>query len=168
MTQEQGIVARRARPSDASRIAAFINRVVGRQSVDDIAIIERFGDEGFLIAERGDNLVGILGWRAENLVVRVTHLLIWPSSEHIAAGPALFAEMENAAASLQCEASLLLPPGSGLSPRQIEFFGELGYQPQTVVGLPKAWREAAREAKLDDDDPVLVKQLRDRRVLRPL
>jgi hypothetical protein len=34
--------------------------------------------------------------------------------------------------------------------------------------LPKAWREAAREAKLDDDDPVLVKQLRERRVLRPL
>jgi hypothetical protein len=76
--------------------------------------------------------------------------------------------MEQAALTLQCEASLLLPPRSKLSPRQIEFFGELGYQPQTVAILPKAWREAAREAKLGDEDPVLVKQLRDRRVLRPL
>jgi N-acetylglutamate synthase-like GNAT family acetyltransferase len=168
MAQEQGIVVRRARPSDASEIAAFINHVVGRPSVDDLTIIESFGDEGFLLAERNDNLVGILGWRAENLVVRVTHLLIWPASEHRAAAPALFSTMEDAAASLQCEASLLLPPGSSLSPRQIEFFGELGYKPQSVAGLPKAWREAAREAKLDDEDPVLVKQLRDRRVLRPL
>ncbi|MFL7792545.1 MAG: hypothetical protein AB8I69_10425 [Anaerolineae bacterium] len=168
MAQEQGIAVRRAKPSDASKIAAFINRVVGRQSVDDFTIIESFGDEGFLLAERDNNLVGILGWRAENLVVRVTHLLIWPASEHVTTIPALFSEMENAAASLQCEASLLLPPGSALSPRQIEFFGELGYKPQTVAGLPKAWREAAREAKLDDDDPVLVKQLRERRVLRPL
>ena len=168
MAQEQGIIVRRAKPSDASRIAAFINRVVGKQSVDDLTIIESFGDEGFLLAERGDSLVGILGWRAENLVVRVTHLLIWPAAEHITAAPALFSEMENNAASLQCEASLLLSPGSALSPRQIEFFGELGYKPQAVASLPKAWREAAREAKLDDEDPVLVKQLRDRRVLRPL
>lgn len=168
MAQEQGITVRRARPSDASAIAVFINRIVGRPSVDDITIIESFGDEGFLLAERDGNLVGILGWRAENLVVRVINLLIWPAAEYTAAAPPLFSEMEQAATTLQCEASLLLPPRSKLSPRQIEFFGELGYQPQTVASLPKAWREAAREAKLGDDDPVLVKQLRDRRVLRPL
>jgi N-acetylglutamate synthase-like GNAT family acetyltransferase len=168
MAQEQGIVARRARPSDASTIAAFINRVLGKASVDDITIIESFGDEGFLLAERNGNLVGILGWRAENLVVRVTHLLIWPASEGPAAMPVLFDQMEEAAATLQCEAALLLPPNKTLLPRQIEFFARFDYQPQTVVGLPKAWREAAREAQLDDDDPVLVKQLRDRRVLRPL
>ncbi|MBN1810923.1 MAG: hypothetical protein JXA14_03720 [Anaerolineae bacterium] len=168
MTQEQRVVVRRAKPSDASKIAAFINRVLGKASVDDITIIESFGDEGFLLAERDGNLVGILGWQAENLVVRVINLLIWPASEYTAVAPTLFSEMEQAAATLQCESALLLPPRAALSPRQIEFFGGLGYQPQTVASLPKAWREAAREAKLDDDDPVLVKQLRERRVLRPL
>jgi N-acetylglutamate synthase-like GNAT family acetyltransferase len=168
MAQERGIVVRRAKPSDASEIASFINRVLGKASVDDLTIIESFGDEGFLLAERGGNLVGILGWRAENLVVRVINLLIWPAAEHIAVTPALFSEMERAAATLECEAALLLPPRSPLSPRQIEFFGALGYRPQTVAGLPKAWREAAREAGLDDDDPVLVKQLREHRVLRPI
>jgi N-acetylglutamate synthase-like GNAT family acetyltransferase len=168
MVREQGVTIRRARPSDASEIAAFINRVIGKASVDDITIIESFGDEGFLLAERDGNLVGVLGWRAENLVVRVINLLIWPAAEYATAAPPLFSEMEQAAATLQCEASLLLPPRSALSPRQIEFFGGLGYQPQTVASLPKAWREAAREANLGDDDPVLVKQLRDRRVLRPL
>jgi len=168
MAQEQGIVVHRAKPSDAGRIAVFINRVLGKASVDDLTIIESFGDEGFQLAERDGNLVGILGWRAENLVVRVINLLIWPAAEYPTVAPALFSEMEQAAATLQCEASLLLPPHSKLSPRQIEFFGELGYKPQTVASLPKAWREAAREAKLDDQDPVLVKQLRERRVLRPL
>jgi N-acetylglutamate synthase-like GNAT family acetyltransferase len=168
MAQGRAVTIRRAKPSDASAIAGFINRVLGNTSVDDITIIESFGDEGFFLAERDGNLVGILGWQAENLVVRVINLLIWPASEYLAVAPSLFSEMEQAAASLQCEAALLLPPRAALSPRQIEFFSGLGYQPQTVASLPKAWREAAREAKLDDEDPVLVKQLRDRRVLRPL
>jgi N-acetylglutamate synthase-like GNAT family acetyltransferase len=168
MAQERGIVIRRAKPSDASEIAAFINRILGKVSVDDITIIQSFGDEGYLLAERNGNLVGILGWRAENLVVRVTHFLIWPASECVAVGPSLFSEMEKAAATLQCEAALLLPPRSSLPSRQVEFFGALGYKPQAVASLPKAWREAAREAGLDDDDPVLVKQLREHRVLRPI
>jgi N-acetylglutamate synthase-like GNAT family acetyltransferase len=168
MAQEQGVVVRRAKPSDASTIASFINHVLGKPSVDDLTIIQTFGDEGFFVAERAGNLVGLLGWRAENLVVRVTHLLIWPASEYIAAGPKLFAEMEDAAATLECEAALLLPPRKQLSPRQIEFFGGLGYKPQSVAGLPKAWREAALEGGLGEEDPVLVKQLRERRVLRPM
>jgi N-acetylglutamate synthase-like GNAT family acetyltransferase len=168
MAQERGIAIRRAKPSDAGKIAAFINRVLGKASVDDITIIESFGDEGFLLAERDGNLVGILGWQAENLVVRVINLLIGPAAEYPAVAPALFSEMEQAAATLECEAALLLPPRKSLSPRQIEFFSGLGYQPQTVASLPKAWREAAREAKLDDEDPVLVKQLREHRVLRPI
>ena len=168
MAQQQGITVRRARPSDAGRIAAFINRLLGKASIDDFTIIKSFGEEGFLVAERSGDLVGILGWRAENLVVQVTHLLIWPASEYVAVGPALFSEMEQEAATLQCEAALLVPPRSSLSPRQIEFFGGLGYMPQVVASLPKAWREAAREAKLDDDEPVLMKQLRQDRVLRPI
>ena len=102
MAQEQEVTVRRARPSDAGAIAAFINRVLGKASVDDITIIESFGEEGFLLAERDGNLVGILGWQAENLVVRVINLLIWPAAEYVAAAPPLFSEMERAAATLQC------------------------------------------------------------------
>jgi hypothetical protein len=53
MAQEQGVIVRRARPSDASKIAAFINRVMGKQSVDDLVIIESFGDEGFFARRAG-------------------------------------------------------------------------------------------------------------------
>jgi N-acetylglutamate synthase-like GNAT family acetyltransferase len=168
MAQQQQIAVRRAKAGDVGNIAAFVNRArQGQLSVGEQAVIERFGNAGFLLAERGGNLVGMLGWRAENLVVRVTDFLVWPASERIVAGRVLFTEMERAAAVLQCEAALLLSPRPA-SPELIEFCGMLGYEPEVVAGLPKAWRDAAREAQIGDDDEVLLKQLREDRVLRPL
>lgn len=168
MAQQQEISVRRAGAGDSGEIAAFVNRMLGgRSSIDRQTVIERFGNVGLLLAERGGNLIGILGWRAENLVVRVSDLLIGPVSERVVAAQALFAEMEQAAHALQCEAALLLPPRQP-TPQQAEFFSSLGYEARGVADLPKAWREAAREAGLTDDDSVLMKQLRADRVLRPI
>lgn len=168
MVQQQPIVVRRAKPSDATHIAAFVYQAwQGRSTLDSQAIIEHLGRAGFLLAERGGTLVGMLGWRVENLVVSVTDFLIWPASERADASRALFAEMEKAAAALQCEAALLFPPRpipSGL----IEFCKTLGYEPRQVSTLAKAWRETALEARLRDEDVVLMKQLRADRVLRPI
>ena len=162
------IVVRRAKPGDAERIAAFVNQAwQGRSEYDRQAVIERFGGAGFLLAERDGELVGMLGWRTENLVVRVTDFLVWPSSERAAAGQALFFEMERAAGALQCEVAMLFPPRP-VSPKLIEFGKTLGYEPKTVASLVKAWREAALEAQMGDDDVVLMKQLRESRILRPM
>lgn len=164
----QEIIVRRARPSDASEIAAFVNQAWrGKSELDRQTIVERFGGVGFLLAERGGDLVGMLGWRAENLVVRVTDFLVWPASERTAAGQALFSEMERAADTLQCEVALLFPPRP-VPPQLIEFCQALGYEPQVVAGLAKAWREAARDARVEDDDLVLMKRLRTDRILRPM
>lgn len=168
MAQGQEITVRRAKPSDVSRIAAFVNRALqGPSQVDEQKVIERFGGVGFLVAERSGDLVGMMGWLVENLVVRVTDFLIWPASEREAAGRALIAEMERAAAELQCETALLFLPRP--NPLQlVQFCRTLGYEPQVVGSMPKAWREAAREARVEDDDTVLIKQLRSDRVFRPL
>ena len=168
MAQQQGITVRRARPRDAGAIVDFVNRILaGRSSIDRQAVIERFGQVGLLIAQRDGQLIGILGWRAENLVVRISDLLIWPASERVEAAHALFAEMEEAASGLQCEAALLLPPRKP-APEQVQFFTEMGYESHSVEGMPKAWREASLEAGFTDNDTVLLKQLRTDRVLRPL
>jgi hypothetical protein len=119
------------------------------------------------LAERNGNLVGTLGWQAENLVVRVTDFLIWPASERVAAGQALLSEMEQEAAGLQCEVALLILP----RPTPLELVGfckALGYEPRVVASLPRAWQEAAREARIGDDETVLMKQLRTDRVVRPI
>ncbi len=168
MVQRREITVRRAKVGDAGRIAAFVNRAwQGRMQVDELMVIERFGSVGFLLAERDGNLVGMLGWQAENLVVRVTDFLVGSVSERVVVGQALFAEMERAAAELQCEAALLFLPRPA-PPALVECCRALGYEPQAVIDLLKAWREAAREGRLEYSDTVLVKQLRDTRVLRPL
>ena len=164
----QEITVQRVRVSDAGRMAAFVNRALASQtSVDKQVVIERLGSVGFLLADRGGDLVGMLGWQAENLVVRVTDLLVWPDSERVAASRALLSEMEQAADELQCEVVLLFLPQPS-SPALVEFFRTLGYEPKVLADLPKVWREAAREGRTGDDETVLMRQLRAGRVVRPL
>ncbi len=167
MTQE--ISVRRAKPGDAGRIAAFVNRGRrGRAAIDELAVIERFGTVGLMIAEREGDLVGLLGWRAENLVVRVTDFLVAPVPDSIAVGRALLSEMEQAAIELQCEAVLLFLPRPH-PPKLVDFCVALGYETQVVADLAKAWQEAAREANVvSADEKVLVKRLRTGQVVRPL
>jgi len=168
MEQQQEITVRRAKPSDADRIASFVNNAwQGQQKVDEMAVAERFGSVGFLIAERDGALVGMLGWQAENLVVGVTDFLIGSVSERLDVSQALLAEMERAAGELQCEVSLLFFPRPAL-PALVEFCETLGYEPQLVADLPKAWKEAAREGQLEDGDMIWLKKLREKRVLRPM
>jgi N-acetylglutamate synthase-like GNAT family acetyltransferase len=168
MAQEHGITVRRARVSDAGTMVAFVNRALPQAAaIDEQAVIERLGSVGFLLADRDGNLVGILGWQAENLVVRVTDLLVWPASERIPVSRALLSEMEQAATELQCEVALLFlprPSPSGL----IEFCKKLGYEPKAVADLPEVWQDAAHEAGMGDDETVLIRQLRTRRVVHPL
>ena len=168
MAQPQEITVRRARPSDAGKIAAFVNNAwQGQQEIDDMAVIERFGNVGFLLAERDNEIIGMLGWQVENLVVGLTDFLVKPASERIAVGQVLVAEMERVANELQCEASLLFLPRP-TPPALVEFWEPLGYKTQAVASLPAAWRAAAREGGLTDNDTVMVKKLRERLVFRPM
>ena len=168
MAQQGGITVRRAKPSDAGKIAAFVNAAWGGQrKVDETAVIERFGSVGFVLALQGDALVGMLGWRAENLIVRLTDFLLGHTADRLAAGRALLDHMDQAARELECEAALLFLPRQTPS-ALLEFYQTLGYGPQLVSELPKAWQEAAREGGLRDDETVMVKKLREKRVLRPI
>ncbi|MEE8390207.1 MAG: GNAT family N-acetyltransferase [Anaerolineae bacterium] len=169
MAQQQEITVRRAKPSDAGKIAAFVNSALpGSQKVDDMAVIERFGSVGFLLAERDNVLIGMLGWQVENLVVGLTDFLISSTVERTAIAQVLLAEMERSAEELQCEASLLFLPRP-TPPALVEFCETLGYESQVVTSLEAAaWKVVAREGGLQDDEPVMVKKLRERRVLRPM
>jgi N-acetylglutamate synthase-like GNAT family acetyltransferase len=168
MAQAQEIIVRRAKVSDAGRIAAFVNRGRrGQAAVDEQMVIERFGSVGFLLAEQDGDLVGMLGWQAENLVVRVTDFLVGPLSGRLAISQALLSAMEQAAREIECEVALLVLPHP-TPPALVEFYRTLEYEPQIVASLSKAWREAAREVGFEDDEAVMMKKLRAKRVLRPL
>ncbi len=167
MEQVSEIQVRRARPSDAERIAFFVNnarpfeRLVAPGEVRD-----RFGVVGFLLAERDEDIVGLLGWQAENLVARITDFLIWPAVERLVAGRAMISVMESAARELQCEASILFLPRD-CSAELLAFWETFGYKYQEVAALPKAWREAAREVR-SVEEQIVMKQLREDLISRPL
>ena len=168
MAQEPDITVRRVRASDAQGVAAFVNSATtGRAAIDRLAVVERLGSVGFLVAEQRGDIVGMIGWQAENLVARVTDLLIGPVSERVAVGRALFERVEQAAGELQCEAVLLFVPCPA-SPEVAGFCQALGYEPRLVADLPRVWQEAARETETGQDGTVWMKQLRARRVVRPL
>ena len=165
----QEITVRRAKPRDAEAIAAFVNQAWrGQRQIDRMAVIERFGNVGFMLAEQDSELVGLLGWQAKNLVVGMTDMLVGSAAEREAISQALLAEMERVAEELQCEAALLFlprPAPLGL----VEFFQSIGYEPQLVSEIPRAWQEAARqEGRFEEHETVMVKKLRERRVLRPM
>ncbi len=167
MNQVPEIIVRRARPSDIDRITAFVNQAQSRgPTITRQDVLGRLGTVGFLVALAGEQLVGLIGWQAENLVARVTDFLIFPARFRITAGRALLAAMEEGADELQCEAAILFMPAN--TPQDVLAFWEaFGYGFRQVVSLPRAWREAAQET-YPSGEWVVVKQLRQDRVMRPI
>ena len=168
MPDEQGVVVRRAGVPDAGAIANFVSAASqGRPRIDEVEVIERFSNVGFLLAEQGGTLAGIMCWQAENLVVGVTDLLIWPAGVREQVGAALFSGMERAAAELECEAALLFLPQPA-PPVLVDFCKGFGYDVESVLELPRPWREAAYQAEVGDNEALLLKRLREAPVSRPL
>lgn len=166
MTESPLIRVRRARPADAESIAAFVNRGHPQKPVTRAEVLQRFGTVGFLLAEADGELVGLLGWQVENLVVQVTDFLILPARLSLPVGQALLTAMEESTQELMCEAVILIVPTS-TPPEVLQFWETFGYQPRDIASLPRAWREAAREAH-PLQDRVILKQLRADRILRPI
>ncbi|MGC9521181.1 MAG: hypothetical protein ACP5HG_04790 [Anaerolineae bacterium] len=162
------IEVRRARLSDAEAIAAFVNAAQPASSSEitreDVA--GRFGQVGFMVAERDGQLRGVMGWQIENLVVRITDFLIAAGADPLAMGRVLITKMEAEAKELQAEAVLLFMPQSP-SVRLVAFWEDFGYEFRPLKKLPKAWREAVVEGD-GSTQSVMVKRLRQDVVWRPV
>ncbi len=160
----------RARPSDAGAIADFVTRATrGRVSVSRQSVLQRFGAKGMMLAwDDNKQVVGLAGWRAENLIARIDDFLVFPPQLHATAGRLLVKQVEDAAQELQCEVSMFFVPArasSGL----IAFYKLCGYQrpPDDLEGLPRTWKATAQEAETQGRY-VMLKQLRQDLVLRPM
>ncbi|MDY0019782.1 MAG: hypothetical protein RBT47_07260 [Anaerolineae bacterium] len=161
------IKIRKARLSDTKVIAGLVDQARPTQPhLDPALVAERFSEVGFLLAEGGGKVVGMLGWQVENLVIRVTDFLLTPDVDRQTAGGALIAAMEEEGATLQAEASVLfLPPHP--DPALSAYWEGFGYTQRTVTDLPKSWREVAYEWD-DSTDQVMIKQLREDMTRRPI
>ncbi len=158
---------RRARPSDIGGIVAFLNRVRKEgPRVDGAEVMQSFADKGFMIAELGGTLVAVVAWHVENLVACIEELYISPAGLRSTIGPLVIQSIETAANQLMAEAALMFL-AVGTPKATAELFHGQGYKATDVAELPRAWREAAM-GLLKPEMKLLVKQLRESRVTRPI
>lgn len=155
----------RGRPRDAEAIAGLINRMKKDSRVTAEDVMGLFGDKAFLLVHAGNALVGCAGWQVENLVARISEIILDPVVAVSQALPVLVEEMERASKDLQCEAALIIT-APDLSSDDV--WHGLGYERRSPQSLGVAiWQEAARET-LQPGLTLYFKQLRKDRVLRPI
>jgi N-acetylglutamate synthase-like GNAT family acetyltransferase len=129
--------------------------------------MERFGAKGlWLVCDTNNEIVGLAGWRAENLIARIDDFLVFPFELYTSAGRILLESIENAARELQCEVSMLFVPLRA-SQRMVDFYESCGYKRAAVEGLPRVWQESAQEAA-ESNRYLMLKQLREDLVTRPM
>jgi len=160
------VQVRKANLKDAETIANFVNRAHPEAKVTRLSVAERFSQVGFMLAEHEGEVVGLLGFQVENLVIRVTDFLIAPAVDRVVAGKALVPAMEEAGADLQVEAAILfLPPDP--SQDLVEYWKSFGYERRAIADMHRAWREAAAEWDAAKEE-VMVKQLREDVTRKPM
>jgi dephospho-CoA kinase len=167
MDESNTFLVERAKPSDAQVIADFVASATrGRVMARPDAVVTRFGAKGlWLVRDEDHHIVGLVGWRAENLVARIDDFLIYPPKLYPTAGKALVEHVEQAARELRCEVSMFLVP-LGASPTAVRFFESCGYERPELEGLPRVWRETVEEATTEGRY-TLLRKLREDLVMRP-
>jgi N-acetylglutamate synthase-like GNAT family acetyltransferase len=162
---ESDVKVRRAKPSDAAVIKAFVGDATrGRVDTDRTQILEKLGSKGILLAHT-ERLIGLAGFRVENLVGRVEDLLIYPVGLRPVAGKVLLEAIENEANGLKCEIVLIFIHMQA-SQDLVDFCESCGYTAPDTRNWPPPWTGAVKEFG-GSDRFVLFKQLRER-VLKPI
>lgn len=160
------IEIRRARREDLTLI---VNLVCSASQdclqIDESDALEWLFGKGLLVAVNGDDLLGVIGWQAENLLAVTDLWALSAQAGAAAAGRALLNWVESEAQALMCEAHLV-PVAGGISAAE-EILAAQGYERQPYAALHRIWREVLGEFMSDPQD-VWVKRLRDRMVMAPL
>jgi N-acetylglutamate synthase-like GNAT family acetyltransferase len=159
------VKVRRVRPDDAGAIGNFLAQATrGRIVVPYEQVVERLGGKAFFLATT-DHIVGLAGWRAENLVGRIEDVIIHPATLRPAVGRALFDTIEKEARKLECEVLLLFVP-TAASASAVTFYQSFGFSRRLLEEVPIPWRQAANEFAVSDHF-IMAKQLREL-VMKPI
>ncbi len=160
------IRVQRAGPRQAEGIAKFINAVQGT-SLTRADMLVRFGQRAYMLAYAGDQIVGLAGWQVENLVTRVTEIILADSLSPERVVTALIEAVEKASMDLQSEMALLfVAQGASEALRRILQRSSYEQHAPADFRVPD-WREAAEES-MPPGTVLFAKRLRADRVLKPI
>lgn len=165
MTNETTI--RRAGPRDVNQMVEFFNEVQpDGDPVDRIQVLGSFGEQGYMLAEVDSGLQAIVGWNTEDFIARIRQVLIHPADSQPTVGQQILEEVCQAAHELMCEVALLFPPLELPDPTRV-IFESCGFEETALDALIPAWRRAA-QASMPPCSFVMVRRLREKRVMRPV
>jgi len=163
----QKLQVRRARRDDVTAMAALVTQATNRKiAPDETQMMENLFSKGYFVAAAGEQLLGLVGLRTENLIAGLDHFLVRSSDLWPTVGKTLLEAAEKEAHQLSCEVALLFArPEAG--PVSVAFFERNGYQRKAAKDLIKMWREAA-EDYYSEGSVLMVKQLLERRIMAPI
>jgi len=160
------VTVRRAKRRDIQTLAAIMKGTMHwRQPPTENEVLEMLFDKGYWLAmsRKGG---GLTGWRAENLVMCIDDFYVYPPQYYPQVGGPLLETVEAEAKALSCEVAIAFLDNQ-IAPQAIEFFASRGYEKQELDQLFSVWKEVAQEF-LPENRFIMVKKLRERRVMRPL
>ncbi len=163
----QKVVIRRAKRDDLSPMATLLRQASARTlDFSEAQMMERFFSKGYFLAEQNGQILGIIGWRAENLVAGIDDFFVRDADKWENIGSQLLDAVEQAAKELSCEVGLLFIHRQAASAAK-KVLRAKSYQPQTRAKLTKIWREAAEEWQ-EENTGLLLKQYRKQPINVPL
>jgi ribosomal protein S18 acetylase RimI-like enzyme len=160
------VTVRRAKRQDLRVLVAIMRGTVRwRTPPSETEVLDMLYDKGYWLAmsRKGG---GLTGWRAENLVMCIDDFYVYPAQYYPQVGGPLLETIETEAQALSCEVAIVFLEEE-ISPEAIDFFTAQGYKLLGLDDLYNVWREVAQEF-LTDGRFMMVKQLRQDRVMRPL
>lgn len=156
---------RRARPDDAGAIGNFLSRATrGRLVVPYEGVVERLGSKAYFLAT-SEQIMGLAGWRAENLICRIEDFVIFPGTARVTAGRALLDQIEKEARKLECEALMIFVPLNAAQ-AAVVFYESVGFARRLEDDIPIPWQQAAAEFP-GTSHFFMAKQLREL-VMKPI
>ena len=160
------VTVRRAKRRDVRTLAAIMKGTMRWQAPpSEDEVLEMLFDKGYWLAmsRKGG---GLSGWRAENLVMCIDDFYVYPPQYHPQVGGPLLETIETEAKALSCEVAIIFVD-ERIAPQAVAFFESQGYERQEMEELYSIWREVAQEF-VTEKRFMMVKKLRDRRIMRPL
>lgn len=153
-----GIIVRRARPTDIPAILLLIHQATGGSvKMTRGELLMALGDRGYLIGQQGTAISAIAGWTAVDQVAAIDQLFVYPAEAVEKTGAAILREIEKTANELLCEVILAFPMED--DPEEIHRLLEsTGFEYVDPRSIPNMWREAVAEHS-SNTDWIMLKQL---------
>lgn len=146
---------RKALKKDLSALARLF-------SLPEDKALEKLLNKGYIIALRGQEVVGALGWNAENLVASIEEVVV--NDQELSILKAMLKTLESEASALMCEIAMVaLNPETPLA----RAFEASGYSPADPQKLYRPWREEAQKI-LREGQTLLIKRIRETIITRPI